>query len=137
MKTKSILIALALSIGLFATSCDNEDNGGNTAAPIEGKWKLTQTGTVSGSTETLIDAPQASGCDKDYINLTVSNNISEVDYTSTLGTCVETTRNGTYTRPNDDLTTVIDGVTTVYTVVNLTATELKLREGNNITLYKR
>jgi hypothetical protein len=38
MKTKKILFVLALSIGLFATSCNsNDENEGDTIAPIEGK----------------------------------------------------------------------------------------------------
>lgn len=137
MKTKSLIFGLLLSIGLFATSCEKDDNEGETIAPIEGKWKLTQIGTASGSTETLVDAPQASGCDKDYLNLTIDNKVNVVDYESTLGTCAETNRSGTFTRPDNNLKTVIDGVTTTYTLVNLTVSELKLREGNNITLYKR
>jgi hypothetical protein len=36
MKTKNILYVLALSIGLFATSCNsNDENEGDTIAPIE------------------------------------------------------------------------------------------------------
>ena len=37
MKTKSILIALTLSIGLFTISCSSNENEGDTLAPILGK----------------------------------------------------------------------------------------------------
>ncbi|MET0944712.1 MAG: hypothetical protein ABWY22_04855, partial [Flavobacterium sp.] len=55
MKTRSLLLALILSIGLFSTSCSNDDNEGETLVPLEGKWDLSKTGTVVGGTEQLID----------------------------------------------------------------------------------
>ena len=47
MKTKCILLALALSIGLFVTSC-SDNNGGETLAPLVGKWNITKVGTIAG-----------------------------------------------------------------------------------------
>lgn len=138
MKTKFVLLALILSIGLFTASCDKDDNEGETVAPIEGKWKLSKVGTVSGSTETLVDAPQnASGCDNDYLNLRIDNTAETVDYDSTISPCAMTTRTGTFSRSNNNLTIVIAGVTTTYDIANLTLSELKLKEGNNITVYIR
>jgi hypothetical protein len=58
MKTKSLLLALILSIGLFTTSCSNDDNEGETLVPLTGKWDLSKTGTVINGTETLTDAPE-------------------------------------------------------------------------------
>ena len=69
MKKRSILLVLALSIGLFATSCSNDDNDGETLAPLSGKWNITQVGTTVNGQEYLVDAPQnQSGCDKDYLD---------------------------------------------------------------------
>lgn len=60
-----------VSVGFIAGSCNSDDNnGGETIAPLVGKWKISKVGTTIAGTETLIDAPQnASGCEKDYINL--------------------------------------------------------------------
>jgi len=76
MKTKRILFfVLALSIGLFATSCNSTDeNEGATIAPIEGKWGIVKVGVDNNGVETLADPPQnQSGCDHDYINLKTPN----------------------------------------------------------------
>lgn len=139
MKTRSIVLALALSIGLFATSCNNDDNEGETLAPLAGKWNLSKTGTIVGNTETLVDAPEnASGCDKDYLNLKIDNTVTTGDFESVLGSCAETTRNGIYSRSHNDLTIVIDNVTTTQDIVNLTLSELKLKDDSgNVTVYTR
>ena len=139
MKTKSILIALALSIGLFTISCDKDDNEGETIAPIEGKWNLSKIGTTNGSTETLIEPPQnASGCDRDYLNLTFEKTATTGDYDSTISNCALTTRAGTFSKSDSNLTTVIEGVTTNYVILNLTLSELKLKDGSGaIWVYIR
>lgn len=137
MKIKSIAVALALSIGLFATSCSSDDeNEGGTIIPITGKWGIVKVGTVLAGAETLIDPPQnVAGCNHDYLNFKVDNSVEEGDYDGK--DCVLKTVTGTYSRPDNQLTTVIDGVTTTYDIVNLTVTDLKLKNGNLITVYKR
>ena len=140
MKIKSLLLALTLSIGLFATSCSSDDNEGETLVPLEGKWKLSKIGTVSASgTETLIDAPQnQSGCEKDYLELKLDNTAIEGDYDSTLSACAITTRTGIYSRSHNNLTTVINGVTKTQDIVNLTLSELKVKDANGaVTVYTR
>ena len=85
MKTRSLLLALILSIGLFSTSCSNDDNEGETLVPLEGKWDLSKTGTVVGGTEQLIDAPEnQSGCNKDYLELKLDNTAHVGDYNTCL-----------------------------------------------------
>ncbi|QOG03284.1 lipocalin family protein [Flavobacterium sp. MDT1-60] len=139
MKTKSLLLALILSIGLFTTSCSNDDNEGETLVPLEGKWKLSKIGTTSGGTETLIDAPQnQSGCEKDYLELKLDNTATEGDYDSTISACAITTRSGIYSRSHNNLTTVINGVSKTQDIVNLTLSELKVKDANGaITVYTR
>jgi hypothetical protein len=139
MKTKSIIVALALSIGLFTTSCSSDDeNKGDTLAPITGKWIIVKTGTNINGVETLTDPPQnVEGCDKDYLNFNVDNTINSGDYDSTISPCALTIISGTYSRPDSKLTTVINGVTTTYDIVNLTLTDLKLKNGTAISVYKR
>jgi hypothetical protein len=139
MKTRSILFALALSIGLFATSCNsNDENEGDTITPITGKWSIVKVGTNVNGIETLIDPPQnTSGCDHDYLNLKIDNTLTSGDYDSAVSPCALTTVSGTYSRPDSKLTTVINGVTTTYDIVNLTLTDLKLRQGNAISVYIR
>ncbi|MBP4138006.1 MULTISPECIES: lipocalin family protein [Flavobacterium] len=133
MNTKRIVLALALSIGLFATSCSNDDNEGETLAPIEGKWEIVQVGTTINGVETLIDAPQnTSGCDRDYLNLKIDNTAITGDYDSTVSACALTTASGIYSRSHNNLTVVIDGVTKTSDIVNLTLKELKLKDANGI-----
>ena len=139
MKTKSILIALALSIGLFATSCNsNDENEGDTIAPIVGKWGIVKVGTNITGVETLGDPPQnTSGCDHDFINLKIDNTMASGDYSSIVSPCALTTTSGTYSKGDSKLTIVLNGVTTTYDIVNLTLSELKLRNGNAISVYIR
>jgi hypothetical protein len=139
MKSRSILFALTLSIGLFATSCNsNDENEGDTIAPIEGKWQIVKMGTNIDGAETLFDPPQnEEGCDHDFIDLKVNNTLISGDYDSTVSACALTTMSGTYSKGDSKLTTVLNGVTTTYDIVNLTLTDLKLRNGNNIWVYIR
>ena len=139
MKSRSILFALALSIGLFATSCNsNDENEGDTLAPIEGKWQIVKVGTNSNGAETLVDPPQnEEGCDHDFIDLKVNNTLISGDYDSTVSACALTTMTGTYSKGDSKLTTVLNGVTTTYDIVNLTLTDLKLKNGNEIKVYIR
>lgn len=141
MKTKRMVIvfALVLSIGLFATSCNSTDeNEGKTIAPIEGKWSIVKVGTNIDGVETLTDPPQnVSGCDHDFINLKINNTMTSGDYDSTVSPCALTTVSGTYSKSGAKLTLVINGTTTTYDIVNLTINELKLRNGNAISVYIR
>jgi hypothetical protein len=139
MKTRSILFALALSIGLFATSCNsNDENEGDTLAPIAGKWSIVKVGTNVNGIETLIDPPQnVSGCDHDYMDLKINNTLISGDYDSTVSPCALTTVSGTFAKGDSKLTTVINGVSVTYDIVNLTLTDLKLKNGNAISVYIR
>ncbi|CAN1574517.1 Lipocalin-like domain containing protein [Flavobacteriaceae bacterium] len=139
MKTRSILFALALSIGLFATSCNsNDENEGDTLAPIAGKWSIVKVGTNVNGVETLSDPPQnVSGCDHDYMDLKINNTLISGDYDSSVSPCALTTITGTFAKGDSKLTTVINGVTTTYDIVNLTLTDLKLKNGNAISVYIR
>lgn len=139
MKSRSIIPVLGLSMALFAISCNNDDNQGETLAPLAGKWELSKVGSVVGGTETLIDAPQnESGCERDYINLKIDNTVIEGDYDSSVTNCELTTEEGIYSRSHNDLTRVVDGVTTVQDIMNLTLNELKLKDaGGNIEVYVR
>jgi len=138
MKNRNIILALVLSIGLFTTSCSDE-NEGETLAPLSGKWDIKQVGTTVGGTETLIDAPQnQSGCDKDYMDLKIDNTVIEGDYDSSVTPCALTTDDGIYSRSHNNLTRVVDGVTKVQDIVHLTLSELKLKDASgNIEIYIR
>jgi hypothetical protein len=140
MKTKNILYVLALSIGLFATSCNsNDENEGDTIAPIEGKWNIVKVGTTtSNGAETLMDPPQNTpGCDHDFIDLKINNTLISGDYDSTVTPCALTTVSGTYSKGDSKVTLVVNGVSTTYDIVNLTLTDLKLKNGNAISVYIR
>jgi hypothetical protein len=139
MKTKSILFALALSIGLFATSCNsNDENEGDTIAPIEGKWSIVKVGTNVNGVETLSDPPQnTAGCDHDFIDLKINNTLISGDYDSAVSPCALTTVSGTYSKGDSKVTLVVNGVSTTYDIVNLTLTDLKLKNGNTISVYIR
>lgn len=131
-------MAVVLSMGLFVTSC-SDDNEGETIAPLAGKWSISKVGTIVGTTETLIDAPQnQTGCDKDYMDLKLDNSVIKGDYDSTIAPCAITTQTGVYSRSHNNLTKVINGVTTVQDIVNLTFTELKLKDAaGNVEVYTR
>ncbi|MEN2414695.1 lipocalin-like domain-containing protein [Flavobacterium mesophilum] len=140
MKTKRILFGLLLCIGLTTMSCSSDDNEGETLVPLSGKWDLSKTGTVVGGVETLIDAPQnASGCSKDYLELKLDNTATYGNYDSTVSACALTTTTGIYSRSHNNLTiSITGGATTTQDIVNLTFTELKLRDASGaITVYTR
>lgn len=138
MKKRGIFMAVVLSMGLFVTSC-SDDNEGETLAPLSGKWAISKVGTIVGTTETLVDAPQnQAGCDRDYMDLKLDNTVIEGDYDSTIAPCAITTQSGIYSRSNNNLTKVINGVTTVQDIVNLTLSELKLKDAaGNVEVYIR
>lgn len=165
MKTKNILVALALSLGLLVVSCTDDSNAGETLAPLEssvqdtneretinlfdlslqdtegletlvplaGKWNLFKVGKTVGDQETLIDAPQnQSGCDQDYLNLAIDGTVVDGDYDSSISPCTLKTNAGTYFRSNNNLTLVINNVTTTLDIKNLTFVELKLKDAFGI-----
>jgi hypothetical protein len=139
MKNRSLLFAFALSMGLFATSCSDDDNGGETLSPLPGKWNILQVGTTIAGEEFLIDAPQnQSGCDQDFLELKLNKDVDQGDYDSTNSPCELTIIPGTYSRTNNNLTIVTNGVSKTQDIVNLTLTELKLKDANGlIEVYKR
>ena len=140
MKNHGRFLAQVLCIGLLATSCNSDDsNEGETLAPLAGKWNIDKIGTTILGTETLMDAPQnQTGCDKDFMDLKIDNTVIEGDYDSTISDCAVMMDNGIYSRSHNNLTRVIDGVTKVQDIVNLTLHELKLKDSNgNIEVYIR
>ncbi|TGD57913.1 lipocalin family protein [Flavobacterium humi] len=139
MRNRSFLLVLGLTLGLLASSCDNDSNEGETLAPISGKWDISKVGTLVNGTETLIDAPQnESGCSRDYMELKLDNTVNEGDYSSAVTACALTVNQGIYSRSHNNLTRVVDGGTTVQDIMNLTVNELKLKDSNgNIELYVR
>lgn len=144
MKTSSILkrstlFAVVLGLGFLGTSCNDDENEGETLAPLAGKWRISKVGTTISGTETLIDAPQnEEGCERDFMDLKTDNTVVEGDYDSTLDPCALFTDNGIYSRSNNNLTRVVEGVTTTQDIVNLTLSELKLRDASgNVEVYIR
>ncbi len=138
MKNRNILFVLALSIGMFATSCSNDDNDGETIVPIQGKYNLRQTGTIIDGKEVLIDAPQnQAGCPGDYLDLRVSNAAVMGDYNGSDCALTETT--GTYVRSHNDLTITVGNVSSTSDIMNLTNKELKIKDKTTgvITVYSR
>ena len=140
MKNSRIVLALIVSVGLFTASCNKDDsNEGETLAPLVGKWAISKVGTTTGGVETLVDAPQnEAGCNKDFMELKIDNTVVEGNYDSTLDPCALFTDNGIYSRSHNNLTRVVDGVTTVQDIVNLTFGELKLKDASgNVEIYIR
>lgn len=138
MKNRNLLFVLALSVGMFATSCSNDDNDGETIVPIQGKYNLSQTGTIIDGKEVLIDAPEnASGCSRDYLDLRLSNAAVIGDYSGENCALVETT--GTYVRSHNDLTLTVGSISSTSDIMNLTNKELKIKNKTTgvITVYTR
>lgn len=135
MKNRLILLVLTVSFGLFLSSCNSDDNEGETLAPLAGKWNITKIGTTVAGQEFLIDPPQnQSGCDKDYLEIKLDNTLTAGDYNSTDTPCALATKSGIYSRSHNNFTTVIDGTTTTEDIVNLTLTELKLKDSSGAIL---
>lgn len=139
MKNRMHLFAFIMTGGLFIVSCNDDDNQGETLAPLTGKWNFSKVGTTTAGVETLIDAPQnETNCNKDYIDLKIDNTVVEGDYDSTIDPCALFTDNGIYSRSHNNVTRVVNGITTVQDIVNLTLNELKLKDANgNIEVYIR
>lgn len=137
---KKLSLILLFTIGLLTTSCSNDDNnGGDTTIPLVGKWNVSKVGTIVAGQEILTDAPQnESGCNKDYIQFESDNTVTAGDYSSDVSPCALTTQSGTYSRTGNQLTTVIDGTNRTETILNLTASELKVKdETGAIVLFTR
>ncbi|WP_281232386.1 lipocalin family protein [Flavobacterium gelatinilyticum] len=137
MKIKAILLGM-LSIGFLATSCSSDDNEGETIVPLQGKYNLSQTGSIVDGKEVLIDAVQnEEGCSRDYLELRLSNAAVIGDYSGDNCALVETT--GTYVRSHNDLTITIGAISTTSDIMNLTNKELKLKDKATgfITVYTR
>ncbi|KRB57860.1 lipocalin family protein [Flavobacterium sp. Root186] len=140
MKSKSILFVLALSLGMFATSCSNDDNEGETIVPLQGKYNLSKTGTIVDGQEVLVDALEnQEGCtaNRDYLELKLSNAAVIGDYSGENCALVETT--GTYVRSHNDLTITIGNASSTSDIMNLTNKELKIKDKATgiITVYTR
>lgn len=135
------MLVLIAFIGIFAISCNKDDNEGETLAPLQGKWKLSMVGSVVDGSEQLRDAPEnESGCEKDYMDLRVSNAVVFGDYDKPVlsNECELTTTEGTYVRSHNNLTTTIGGTAKTQDIVNLSLNELKLRDSaGNITVYTK
>jgi len=135
---KKILFVVALGLGMFATSCSSDDNEGETIIPLEGKYNLSKQGGIVNGQEVLVDAPQnTSGCNRDYLDLRLSNAAVIGDYSGSNCALTETT--GTYVRSHNDLTVTIGGASTTSDIMNLTNKELKLKDKATgvITVYTR
>ncbi|MFB9076751.1 lipocalin family protein [Flavobacterium procerum] len=127
-------------MGVFATSCSNDDNEGETIVPIQGKYNLRQTGIINpiNGQEELVDAPQnQAGCPGDYLELKLSSTAVMGDYAGTDCALTETT--GTYVRSHNDLTITVGNVSSTSDIMNLTNKELKIKNKTTgvITVYSR
>jgi hypothetical protein len=135
---KQILFVVALSFGMFATSCSSDDNEGETIVPIQGKYNLSKQGVIVDGQEQLVDAPaNQAGCPGDYLDLRLSNTAVIGDYQGSNCALTETT--GTYVRSHNDLTLTIGNVSSTSDIMNLTNKELKLKDKTTgvITVYTR
>lgn len=129
MKNRSIVFTLALGIGLFLSGCSSDNNGGSTLAPLTGKWNFSKIGTTIAGQEVLTDPPQnESGCYKDYLEFHSDNTVTAGNYDSGSSPCALTTQSGTYVRTDNHITTVIDGTNVSEEILNLTLTELKVKD---------
>lgn len=130
MKTR-IILALTFCLSLITLSCDNSDNnnGSDNSVSLVGKWNAYKVGTIIGGQEILTNPPQnEKGCEKDYIEFKVDNTLIAGDYDSSESPCQLQIQAGTYTRSGGTIVTVIDGTNRTEQILNLTATELKIKD---------
>ena len=127
-----------LAIFAFTISCNKDDAPAPAAVvapPLAGTWEFSKETNMSGN---LVDYTHTNGCSKDKLTFsatTVRDYIYEIPPGST--SCVEFGNTVGYTRSGSTLT-ITDGQD-VYTatIATLTATELKLQDGTDITVFKR
>ncbi|HMI07014.1 MAG TPA: lipocalin family protein [Flavobacterium sp.] len=142
MKTKSILLLSALTLGLgLLTGCNKDDDKYELPpATLLGKWYYSKVGTNVGGAEVLAnyDGNEA-GCTKDYIELTDNNVFADIDFDSTDAPCEAISRVGTWASTGN--TVVVDYGDDVITgtILNLSYTELKVQDNDSgqIVVYTR
>lgn len=130
MKTR-IIIAITTFLSLITIGCDNSDNnnGSDSSVSLVGKWNAYKVGTIVAGQEILTNPPQnEDGCEKDYIEFKADNTLIAGDYDSSESPCQLRTQAGTYTRSGNTIVTVIDGTNRTEQILNLTATELKVKD---------
>lgn len=99
---------------------------------------LSQTGIIVEGKEKLTDVGATQGCDRDYMDLRVSNKVVFGNFTKVADECKEATSEGVYARSSNNLTTKVGGIAITRDIVNLTVNELKVKDALGIiTVYKR
>jgi len=125
MKKLSILFLSALSLGMTVVSCSSDDNGAE--ASIEGKWNLSKMSMTSsaGTTPEMDNPENASGCNKNYLEIKAGGVASYGSYEGTV--CTLSTETGTWSKDGNKITIKFGTETDVYEVVSVTNSGLTLR----------
>jgi hypothetical protein len=140
MKAK-FLILPALLLVLGSTSCDKDDDKYELpAATLTGKWFYSQVGTTIGGAEVLgaYDGNE-DGCSKDYIELGNDGEYANVDYDSADTPCAVSTQTGSFAVTGNSFVVDTGDDTVTGTILNLSYTELKIRDNDSgaIVVYTR
>lgn len=133
MKKLGILFVLALTLGMSFVSCDKDDDGEKVIIPsIAGKWIYSkETTSVVGSDVVITEhdyEDNQSGCEKDYIEFKSGGVLNVVEYYKDDIECEEEKFTGTWSQNNNKLVVTEDGDTETYTIISVTADELKYKE---------
>lgn len=133
MKKVAILFISVLSLGLSLTSCNKDDgstDSNTTSASLEGKWSYSKIDySPVGGVE---DYPfNNEGCSKNFLELKANGITSEGEYFG--DECTLDLYAGTWTKDGNTITVTSEEWSNVYTLVSVSATELRLKEGNNTT----
>lgn len=119
------LIGLGLAL-LCLTACSSDDDSGSpiNLNQLTKRW-YNVSYVVAGKT-VKYDGHQP--CGKDYTEFSGGNVVKEVDYFN----CQEdpATATGTYTAAEKSLTTVVNGVTNVYTIKKLNSKSLEIEQAS-------
>ncbi len=137
MKKLLVLVSL-LAIGL--SSCSKDDDSSGSSAALEGKWIFSKEGAIVGGNEMLIDyTGNEAGCTKDYSIIKSNGTIEDVDFDSFNSPCEMFVDNYSWSRSGNTLTVGEGADSSVFEILVLTSTELKIKEttSGDITVFVR
>lgn len=129
MRNVTNLVVLVLVFCMtFISSCNDDDGDSlNPAiASVEGKWNFNKIATViDGVKYPEEDFNEDNGCPKDFIELKSGGDYTEGYYYGL--DCILDIYNGTWTKNGAMVTITSDGESTIYEVINVTASTLKIK----------
>jgi len=121
---KLILLFVACVSLTSITSCSSDDD--NSSASLEGKWEYSKEGFASNGQEILTDYDHATGCNKDFIQITATT-VSDHEFFNNGDGCEEDIFTVAYSRSGNTLTIGTGVDASVAQIVTLNGSTLKVK----------